>query len=147
MAGLKIEWQRCFKIPKDKLDLFLVKLKMSDTTASYFEAAYIFEAGDVYDVVVEEFKSNYAYTEREIEEFVAKLNGGGPVKASSLNKLEEALWELREAFEHDIKSIEISKRQYKRLEWYCADKIKERSLAEKYPQHIEFFGIRIKEAE
>lgn len=64
---------------------------------------------------------------------------------SKLKELEEALWNLREAFEHEIKSIEVSKKQYKRLKWYCLDKIKEESLAELYPQTIEFFGIHIKE--
>lgn len=67
-----IDNQRCYKIPKDKLDLFLVKLSMSSTSHVHFEAEYIFENGDVYDVVVNTF-GHYLYMERGIDEFAEML--------------------------------------------------------------------------
>ncbi len=77
----KIQWQRCFSIPKKKLDLFLVKLQMSANSMTYFEAAWIFQTEDGYDVVVEEFSrpnfgdqgTNYPFVEDQIVEFVEDM--------------------------------------------------------------------------
>jgi hypothetical protein len=71
----KIVTQRCFKIPTDKLDLFLVKLTMSNNSLSYFECDYIFAKGRHYDVVVNEFGYKCDWALSELESFIEKLWG------------------------------------------------------------------------
>lgn len=70
---MKIEWQRCFQIPKEKLDVFLVKVRMMDSNQSYFQCDYIFQEGDHYDVVVCEYKGSYPFQRTQIENFVEDL--------------------------------------------------------------------------
>ena len=72
MIERRITRQRCYKIPKEKLDLLLVKLRMSNENLIYFEAEYIFQDGNFYDVIVNTFGS-YPYVENEIDKFVDKL--------------------------------------------------------------------------
>ncbi len=70
----KVVWQRCFKIPKVKLDLFLVHLLMKQSELSHFDAKWIFDADSVYyDVVVQEYGHPYPFQETEIEKFVGQL--------------------------------------------------------------------------
>lgn len=71
----EIATQRCHKIPKDKLDVFLVKLTMTSSTEprSYFEADYVFDAGDHYDVVVNQYGC-YPWLSNDVESFAKKLN-------------------------------------------------------------------------
>lgn len=72
----QITQQRCFKIPKDNLDLFLCKLTQETIrggTAS-FEAEFIFENGPHYDVVVNTY-GNCDYAEVAVEDFAEKLLG------------------------------------------------------------------------
>jgi hypothetical protein len=76
----KISNQRCFKIPKDKLDLFLVKLRMSASEYASFEAEWVFENGPDYDVVVNQYGS-YPYMTTEVEEFAAKVRAGADGKS------------------------------------------------------------------
>lgn len=68
----KIDSQRCFKIRRPKLDLFLVQLSMLSGEHLSFEAEYIFKAGDYYDVVVNYYGS-YPYQETQLEKFVEEL--------------------------------------------------------------------------
>lgn len=70
----KVEWQRCFQIPTEKLDLFLVKINVfARSEMSYFEADCIFPAGAYYDVIVNEYGGRYHYIENEIIKFSEKL--------------------------------------------------------------------------
>jgi hypothetical protein len=71
----EIRKQRCFRIPKDKLDLFLVNLSMNNGDLVHFEAEYVFDNPNHYDVIVNRFGS-YPYAENEIAKFAEKLNVG-----------------------------------------------------------------------
>ncbi len=68
-----INLQRCFKIPKAKLDIFLVALyvNFSNTNLSC-EAEYVFQNENDYDVVVNFYGLVTGFVD-PIEEFVAKL--------------------------------------------------------------------------
>lgn len=70
-----IQSQRCYQIPKNKLDIFLVKLKMCSSHMTYFEAEYVFENGDVYDVIVNQYGGGFPYIEKELKEFISQLKG------------------------------------------------------------------------
>lgn len=73
MIERKITKQRCYKIPKEKLDLFLVKLNMEKNYNICFEAEWIFESSDNnYDVVVNTYGS-YPFIENEVEQFIKDL--------------------------------------------------------------------------
>lgn len=64
---------RCFKIPKNKLDLFLCALSTNFSGELMdCRAEYVFDAGEVYDVIVAKFGS-YPYVERKMIEFVEEL--------------------------------------------------------------------------
>lgn len=68
----KVTKQRCFKIPKNKLDLFLVRLDFDSRELINFEAKYIFQNGKFYDVVVNYYGS-YPFVENCIDEFVEEM--------------------------------------------------------------------------
>ena len=72
----ELKRHRCFKIPKSKLDLFLVALyvNFSDSTYCEHKAEWIFPAKEknFYDVVVGQFGS-YPFLETQLEMFVGKL--------------------------------------------------------------------------
>ena len=65
--------QRCFQIPKKKLDLFLCKLNFCSTETSQYNAEYVFDNGSYYDVVVHERKNHYPFQIDEIEKFAREL--------------------------------------------------------------------------
>lgn len=71
----QIEWQRCFTIPKPKLNVFLVKIGMLDSNLGFFRMEYIFENGDQYDVVVNEYGHAYPFQENELTDFAKQLRG------------------------------------------------------------------------
>jgi len=73
MSSRKIDLQRCFKIPKDRLDLFLVKLNMESDRLISFEAEYVFNSESHYDVVVNVYGS-YPAGVHAVEEFANELN-------------------------------------------------------------------------
>lgn len=66
--------QRCVRIHKLQLDVFLVKINSSKNEASHYEAEYIFANGKNYDVVVSERGSSYPYMFDGILEFAKRLN-------------------------------------------------------------------------
>lgn len=67
---------RCFRIPKDKLDLFLVALDVNfsrEPKHLICEMEYVFVAPyKRYDVVVS-LRGSYPYVEKQLEEFVESL--------------------------------------------------------------------------
>lgn len=71
----KLSHHRCFTIPKKKLDLFLVALRMnfSDSLVRHeVFAVFQSEKKGFYDVIVSVYGS-YGYLEREAEEFAKAL--------------------------------------------------------------------------
>lgn len=70
----KIVSQRCYKIPKNKLDLFLVRLNIGASILGYYEAEYIFESGEDYDVVVNGYGHHSPFMNNEIQKFVEAMN-------------------------------------------------------------------------
>lgn len=65
--------QRCFKIPKNRLDLFLTAIYMNFTQSGYApQAQYIFQNEDYYDVVVG-FNKIWDEMENEMEAFIQKM--------------------------------------------------------------------------
>lgn len=70
----RVQWQRCFQIPKPKLNLFLVKIGMEQSKYSYFEADWVFDCQTHYDVVVSERGvQHYGFASRNVEEFATRL--------------------------------------------------------------------------
>lgn len=69
----QIEWQRIFNIPAEKLNLFLIKIEECNEL-SRFEAKYIFQKQNEYDVVVVELGGRYPFMENTLEEFAKALN-------------------------------------------------------------------------
>lgn len=67
-----INRQRCFTIPQDRLDLFLVQLNMLSGAVLQLEAAYIFQKDGLYDVIVNYYGS-YPYQETKLIEFINKI--------------------------------------------------------------------------
>lgn len=68
-----IVWQRCFRIPKEKLNVFLIHVGMSSSSMSKFEVEWVFDAGYGYDVVVNEYGHSYPYQENSIINFADKV--------------------------------------------------------------------------
>ena len=71
-------WQRCFTIPRDRLDLFICRVRSCRSNLSYFRVDYIFQKHDHnYDVVVSEFGQDpYPYAQKVIIDFVEDLEKG-----------------------------------------------------------------------
>lgn len=66
--------QRCFQVPRKKLDLFLVKLSECSRSMTKFTADWVFENNDeVYDVVVNQYGMADACWEKELETFLDRL--------------------------------------------------------------------------
>lgn len=65
---------RCFKIPKDKLDLFLTALWVNFTQQDFApQAKWVFQNDDVYDVIVG-FNKEWEAMEGSIETFVLQMS-------------------------------------------------------------------------
>ena len=71
----ELSHHRCFTIPKKKLDLFLVALRMNFSYSHIRHevfAVFQSEKKSFYDVIVSVYGS-YPYVERKVEEFVKAL--------------------------------------------------------------------------
>lgn len=72
----RVAWQRCYKIPKNKLDLLLVKLNLERNSWYYTCAQNVFEDGDSFYVVVTQYGNNSgAYFQNSLAELVVKMGG------------------------------------------------------------------------
>lgn len=73
----ELEGHRCFKIPREKLDLFLIALDVNFSVEHVrHKMEYVFMAEETrfYDVVVGRYGS-YPYVENQLEKFVSELRG------------------------------------------------------------------------
>jgi hypothetical protein len=73
-AELRLEKHRCYGIPKDKLDIFLVELVKGCEDFLRLQLAYVFDRGDVYDVIIA-FYGSYPFRESNLDGFVIELGG------------------------------------------------------------------------
>lgn len=70
----KINWQRSFKIPRFELDKFLQEIqRWNGADGTSYEARYIFELGNHYNVVVIETGPPYPFCRSQIEDKAKKL--------------------------------------------------------------------------
>lgn len=71
----ELKCHRCFKIPRAKLDLFLVALDVNFSCESIkHQMDCVFMADDrFYDVIVAQY-GTYPYVERQLEEFVNSMS-------------------------------------------------------------------------
>lgn len=76
MNKLELEGHRCFKIPKQKLDLFLVALNMNFSSQGLIkhtmECMFQSEKPNYYDVIVARYGS-YPFVQNELDKFVGEL--------------------------------------------------------------------------
>jgi hypothetical protein len=81
MTALGFKRHRCFKIPREKLDLFLIALDVnfSDSIIKH-QMEYVFISKDdaFYDVVVAQ-RGSYPYLENHLAEFAQVLKGPSDV--------------------------------------------------------------------
>lgn len=73
----QIDKQRCFKIPKEKLNVFLVQVGAHYSTL-HTEAEYVFDCKNHYDVVVN-YYGTYPWAENNLVVFAESLT---PVASS-----------------------------------------------------------------
>lgn len=66
--------QRCYKIPKNNLNIFLTKANNGYSDVMHAEVEYIFDRGDFYDVVVAEFGGHCEYDMCQLVKLEKKLN-------------------------------------------------------------------------
>lgn len=136
----------------------LVKTELSNTKIKLEKANALlhnFETADISSLVMKnhELEEIHKLHVIEINDLRAALKIAAPtpygkIKPSNYSQLEEAVFNLRVAFEYDVKSIEVSKHQYNRLKWYLDEK-RHRSGVWSFSlspfERMEFFGIHIKE--
>lgn len=75
MIGRVINAQMFFTIPRVKLKIFLYRIYelATDRRLVYYEAEYIFQQGEFYDVIVNEYGSS-PWARGLLEEFAKDLN-------------------------------------------------------------------------
>lgn len=75
MSQLELKRHRCFKIPREKLNLFLVALDVnfSDSISRHsMDCVFIAQDSNYYDVIVAQY-GDYLINEKNLQEFVENL--------------------------------------------------------------------------